>query len=83
MTHPIMDWEQDAAGKWRVRVAVGDDVVMFKFPIQVEDTVVQIEVERYIASRDAALAEAAAQQAAAAQFEAMLAEQGRATSDPD
>ncbi len=45
--YQIIDWEQDLAGKWRVRVDITGNTVMFKFSEQVADEVVQVEAARY------------------------------------
>ena len=31
MQYPIIDWEEDVADKWRVRVDINGQTVMFKF----------------------------------------------------
>jgi len=49
MTYPIIDWEQDVAGKWRIRVAIDGATVMFKFEDWPDDEVVQAEAARYVA----------------------------------
>jgi hypothetical protein len=45
--YEIIDVEQDIADKYRVRVAIGDQTVMFKFDEQPSDEEVQAEAARY------------------------------------
>lgn len=49
MTYPIIDWEEDVAGKWRIRVNIDGQTVMFKFDEWPDDDVVQAEATRYAA----------------------------------
>ena len=55
--YQVIDWEQDVAGKWRVRVEIAGQTVMFKFDEWPDDEVVQAEAARY----DALMQEIAAQ----------------------
>lgn len=48
--YTIIDWEQDIAGKWRVRVDIAGSTVMFKYDEQVDDATVYAEAERYEAA---------------------------------
>ena len=52
--YQIIDWEQDEAGKWRYRVAINGETVMFKWDEPVDDDTVQAE-----AARDALMREQA------------------------
>jgi hypothetical protein len=54
MVHQIIDWEQDEAGKWRYRVSIDGQTVMFKFDDLVDDSQVQAEAARYVAMREQA-----------------------------
>jgi hypothetical protein len=49
--YEIIDVEQDIAGKYRVRVAIGDQTVAFKFQDQPDDEAVQEEAARFDAMR--------------------------------
>jgi hypothetical protein len=49
MTYQIIDWEEDVAGKWRIRVGIDGQTVMFKFDERPNDEVVQAEAARYAA----------------------------------
>ena len=49
MQYPIIDWEEDVAGKWRIRVDIDGQTVMFKFDQWPDDAEVQAEAERYAA----------------------------------
>lgn len=70
--YKVIDWEEDVAGKWRIRVEIAGQTVMFKFDEWPDDEVVQAEAARY----DAMMQEMAAQ-AALAQ------EQADGAPDPD
>ena len=50
--YQIIDWEQDEAGKWRYRVNINGETVMFKWDDPVDDVVVQAEAARYAAMRE-------------------------------
>ena len=52
--YQIIDWEQDEAGKWRYRVSIDGQTIMFKFDTLVDDDVVQAEAARYTAMREQA-----------------------------
>lgn len=58
--YQVIDWEQDVAGKWRIRVLVSGQTVMFKFDEWPDDEAVQTEAARY----DAMMQEMAAQEQA-------------------
>ena len=58
--YQVIDWEQDVAGKWRIRVAIAGQTVMFKFDEWPDDEVVQAEAARY----DAHMQQIAAQEQA-------------------
>jgi hypothetical protein len=45
--YEITDREQDVAGKWRIRVAINGESVMFKFQDNPTDEEVQAEAARY------------------------------------
>lgn len=60
--YQVIDWEQDVAGKWRVRVEIAGQTVMFKFDEWPDDTVVQAEAARYDAMMQEAAAQAALEQ---------------------
>jgi hypothetical protein len=45
--YEIINREQDVAGKWRIRVAINDKSVMFKFQTDPTDEEVQAEAARY------------------------------------
>lgn len=47
--YPVIDWEQDAAGFWRIRVAVHGETVTFKFDVWPDDVDVQDAAARYAA----------------------------------
>ena len=47
--YPVIDWEQDAAGFWRIRVAVKGETVTFKFDAWPDDVDVQDAAARYAA----------------------------------
>lgn len=47
--YQIIDWEEDVAGKWRIRVDIDGQTVMFKFDEWPDDEVVQAEAARYAA----------------------------------
>lgn len=70
MTYDVVDWEQDDAGKYRYRVSINGETVMFKFGEFVTDEQVQAEAARY----DAMMQE----QAEAARYDAMMQEQANA-----
>lgn len=52
--YQIIDWEQDEAGKWRYRVSINDQTIMFKFDTLVDDDAVQAEAARYAAMKEQA-----------------------------
>jgi len=58
--YQVIDWEQDVAGKWRIRVLVSGQTVMFKFDEWPDDEAVQAEAARY----DVMMQEMAAQEQA-------------------
>jgi len=45
----VIDWFRDDAGKWRIRVNIDGQTVMFKFEEWPDDEVVQAEAARYAA----------------------------------
>ena len=45
--YKIIDWEEDAADKWRIRVEIGGSTVAFKFEEWPDDEVLQNEAARY------------------------------------
>lgn len=45
--YKVIDWEEDVAGKWRIRVEIAGQTVMFKFDEWPDDEVVQSEAARY------------------------------------
>jgi hypothetical protein len=45
--YKIIDWEQDVANKWRIRVEIADSTVMFKYEEWPDDEVVQADAARY------------------------------------
>ena len=45
--YKIIDWEQDLADKWRVRVEIAGNTVMFKYLAWPDDEVVQADAARY------------------------------------
>lgn len=45
--YQVVDWEQDIAGKFRYRVIIGDENVMFKFHTFPSDEDVQDQAARY------------------------------------
>ena len=59
--YQVIDWEQDVAEKWRIRVDIAGQTVMFKFDEWPDDEAVQAEAARY----DAMMQEVAAQAALA------------------
>lgn len=50
--YQIIDQEQDEAGKWRYRVDIGGETVMFKWDEPVDDATVQAEAARYVLMRE-------------------------------
>ena len=52
--YQIIDQEQDEAGKWRYRVAIGGETVMFKWNEPVDDATVQAEAARYATMKEQA-----------------------------
>ena len=53
--YQVVDWEQDIAGKFRYRVIIGDESVMFKFHTFPTGEDVQAEATRYAAMTAEAL----------------------------
>lgn len=47
MKYPIVDWEVDMAGKYRVRLTINGSTVMFKYDDMPDDAVIQSDAERY------------------------------------
>jgi len=45
--YEIIDREEDVAGKWRIRVAIGGQTVAFKFQSDPTDEEVQVQAARY------------------------------------
>ena len=45
--YQVIDCEQDVAGKWRIRVDIAGQTVMFKYDEQPNNEVLQEEVARY------------------------------------
>ena len=45
--YKVIDWEEDVAGKWRIRVEIAGQTVMFKFDEWPNDEAVQSEAARY------------------------------------
>lgn len=45
--YQVVDWEQDIAGKWRIRVEIAGRTAMFKFDEWPDDETVQAEAARY------------------------------------
>lgn len=60
--YQVIDWEQDIAGKWRIRVDVAGQTVMFKFDERPDDEAVQAEAARYDAMMQEMAAQAALEQ---------------------
>lgn len=60
--YQVIDWEQDEAGKWRVRVEVAGRTVTLKFNEWPDDEVVQAEAARYDALMQEMAAKAALEQ---------------------
>jgi len=52
--YQIIDHEQDEAGKWRYRVSIDGETVMFKWDEPVDDDTVQAEAARYALMREQA-----------------------------
>ena len=52
--YQIIDWEQDEAGKWRYRVSINGQTIMFKFDTLVDDDAVQAEAARYATMKEQA-----------------------------
>lgn len=71
--YQVTDWEQDVAGKFRYRVLIGDESVMFKFHTFPTDEMVQAEAMRY----DTMMQEQAAIR------DAIMQEQANAIADQD
>jgi hypothetical protein len=57
--YEIIDREQDDAGKWRIRVAIGGQTVTFKFASDPTDEEAQAQAARYDASQAVASGETA------------------------
>jgi hypothetical protein len=45
--YKIIDWEQDVADKWRIRVNIAGNTVMFKYEDWPDDETVQADAARY------------------------------------
>ena len=60
--YKVIDWEEDVAGKWRIRVDIAGQTVMFKFDEWPNDEAVQSEAARYDAMMQEAAAQAALEQ---------------------
>ena len=60
--YKVIDWEEDVAGKWRIRVDIAGQTVMFKFDEWPDDEAVQSEAARYDAMMQEAAAQAALEQ---------------------
>jgi hypothetical protein len=62
--YKIIDWEQDVADKWRIRVEIAGNTVMFKFDEWPDDETVQAQAARYDAmmQEQAAIREAIMQE---------------------
>ena len=60
--YKVIDWEEDVAGKWRIRVDIAGQTVMFKFDEWPDDGAVQAEAARYDAMMQEAAAQAALEQ---------------------
>jgi hypothetical protein len=56
--YKIIDHEQDEAGKWRYRVSIDGETIMFKWDEPVDDATVQAEAARYVLMREQASAAA-------------------------
>lgn len=59
--YQVVDWEQDEADRWRIRVAIEGQTAMFKFLEWPDDEAVQAEAARYHAAMIAARAQMAAE----------------------
>lgn len=60
--YKVIDWEEDVAGKWRIRVEIAGQTVMFKFDEWPDDEVVQAEAARHDAMMQEMAAQAALEQ---------------------
>lgn len=60
--YKVIDWEEDVAGKWRIRVEIAGQTVMFKFNEWPDDEAVQAEAARYDAMMQEMAAQAALEQ---------------------
>lgn len=60
--YKVIDWEEDVAGKWRIRVEIAGHTAMFKFDEWPDDEAVQSEAARYDAMMQEAAAQAALEQ---------------------
>lgn len=60
--YQVIDWEEDVAGKWRIRVEIAGQTVMFKFDEWPDDEAVQAEAARYDAMMQEMAAQAALEQ---------------------
>lgn len=60
--YQVIDWEQDEAGKWRIRVEVSGRTATLKFNEWPDDEVVQAEAARYDALMQEMAAKAALEQ---------------------
>lgn len=45
--YQIVDWERDKADKWRFRVAIGGQTIMFKFDTMPDDQELHALAARY------------------------------------
>ncbi len=45
--YQVIDCEQDVAGKWRIRVDIAGQTIMFKYDEQPSDEAIQEEAARY------------------------------------
>lgn len=52
--YQIIDWEQDEAEKWRYRVSIDGETIMFKWDEPVDDATVQAEAARYATMKEQA-----------------------------
>jgi len=73
--YEVIDREEDMAGKWRIRMLVGNQVAMFKFDEQPDDETVQAEALRFAARMQQMEEQAALEAEKAARLEALMQEQ--------
>lgn len=81
--YEVVDQEQDMAGRFRVRVLIGDQCVMLKFLEQPTAEEVQAEAARYDTMMQEQHAASEREALIRAQVEALMQEQANGAPDPE